>query len=621
MVQSPYGFAVVARFTEMRVPLDVTVNHEHGVSRAIAPGLAMLTRHHKSTPEAKRELQPIVSPAVVLVYEGRVDNREDVAYALGRPELILAPDGEVLAAAYEAWGERLAAKVIGEFAFAALDRRENRLVASQDALRVRRVYYRIQNDCLCITSNLAFLFEQFPDARTSIDQAALLEYFSGFMTPWSGRTIWSGFRELGQGNALVRTATATEEQVVWRPLERVEWRNRSDAEVDAEFRRLLFTGVRSGMRSSGALLCDLSGGYDSSTVCSIAASLSRAAGDRGAVIAWSYFNGRTEERKFQDAVRAEYDLDMHVLDIREHLPFKTFSDTEIPSLGFVQFGAIDAAMGDIAQRCGTTARLTGYAADALFNKGITAPIYLSEWLREGRIQDWLRDFRAYLQSGSFSAWHLLCDCTWGSLDMRAGTFRTPPPDWLLPKFVSGLMDAEQAFLCRADRIFESTARERMFRMTVAFVPPHGRILPDERMPLIYRPLVEFMLSLDWRHLARPNETRVLMRRSLRGILPEPVREDGAKTVHAAPILEGLRASWPQVGPLLTGEMLGDLGVLEPKLFRAAVERMRGGFAGLNRQYLNTAVYLELWLRLKSEGLLARGGAHYDESPLGRARAS
>lgn len=49
---------------------------------------------------------------------------------------------------------------------------------------------------------------------------------------------------------------------------------------------------------------------------------------------------------------------------------------------------------------------------------------------------------------------------------------------------------------------------------------------------------------------------------------------------------------------LSGERLGDLGVVEPKRFRLALEGMRSGYLGPNKKIGLTALYLETWLALK-----------------------
>lgn len=594
-----YGFAVAAQLPDLRLAQGFRRVGRGCFSRTTANGFTIVVRHYAATPESVSEEQPLDTEAAILAYEGRVDNREEIAYALGQPQIAHSPDGAVLAAAYEAWGPRLSAKVIGEYAYVVFDRRERCVGAGQDSLGVRRIFYSVRGEQVWITSNLRLLFEQFPEARSSFDRDVLREYFAGSMSPWSGRTIWRGIRELGRGRVLVQRGNELEEQTAWQPNSRQRVRFRAAEDVDEAFRKLLFDAVGAALRSPGPVLCDLSGGRDSSTICSVAALLTRAGETQWPIIGWSCVNSRSEERSFQDAVRLQYDIDWHMFDVGSYLPFHAFSDSELPTGGFIQSGALDRVVREFAHARGIRSRLTGHAADVLFNKGFPAPVYLSEWLREGRIRDWARDFAAHLRCGSFSAWHLVRDCTVGTLDMHAGSFRVPLPNWLTREFRKEIRQATRDFLHPRDRAFPSDAREKAYRSTLFFIPYHGQVLPDERMPLVYRPLVEFILGLDWEHIVRPGEDRLLMRRALHGILPEAVRTGPAYGHHGASIFEGLRAAWPRIAHLLTGNRLADLGVVELKPFRVALESMRAGYPGPNIQCSNTALYLETWLSQKT----------------------
>ncbi|MEW6323530.1 MAG: asparagine synthase-related protein [Acidobacteriota bacterium] len=595
-----YGFVVSARLAELRRPRCVRETHGDGRVMLASDGLSIAVRPYACTPEAVHEVQPIETGTTVLAYEGRVDNRAEVARLLERPDLARAADGDVLAAAFEAWGPALSARVIGEYAYVALDRRTRQLAAGQDSLGVRRVFYTQRGDEVRITSNLAFLFEIDPEARPAFDGDVLREYFAGIMSPWSGRTIWRGIRELGRGKALVQQDERLREAVVWQPRPVTRAARQSAVEVEETFAALLREAVGAALRSPGPVLCDLSGGYDSSTICAMAARLCRDGAGPG-VVAWSYATARSGERRFQEAVREQFGVDHHLIDLERHLPFQAFSETELPAGGYIQFGAVDRAVRAFAGSRGLRSRLTGYGADALLLKGCPPPVYLAEWLREGRLIRWARHVAAHLAEGSVSAWHLLGECTVGSLDPLAGTFRAPLPDWLTPAFRSAIRDAHHDYLYGQPRVFESDARERVYRATLHFIPYHGRVLPDERRPFVYRPLVEFLLGLDWAHLARPGEDRWLLRRAFRHLLPDALHLSAGRSRHGGSLLDGLRANWPRLERRLTGDQLAALGVVEPEPFRRAVRAMRAGYTGPNTRCSNTALYLEPWLHAKAAG--------------------
>jgi asparagine synthase (glutamine-hydrolysing) len=601
MGTKPYGFALSIDDSTLHPRLRFSRSSMIDATAVLSNGFELITRTYATTPESLTEEQPLLEPRTILAYEGRVDNRGEVAYALGAPELAHAPDGVVLVAAHQAWGSRLSAHVLGEFAYVAFDRDNATIVAGQDSMGVRRLYYRKSGDRVWVASDLRLLFELFPAARPSLDPEILPEYFSGVMEPWSGRTIWRGIRELARGSALLVSGKMLEEHTVWRPDPEQRFKFRDTVECDATVRRTVFQGVAAALRANGPVLCDLSGGYDSSTVCSVATRLARSGTTPAPrLIAWASQNERSDESEFRDAVARECGFAPYLVEMRTHLPFRVFSDVEIPTLGVLQHSALENTLRAFAESHGIRTRLTGGGADALFHKG-SSPNYLGDWLRAGRFLDWMRDFQAYLRSGHYSAWHLLRDCTLGSLDMQAGMARRPLPNWLLPRFRRAMREVEHKLYHQRPRVFPSAARELVYRWTLLFVRPHGYLLSDERSPLVYRPLVELMLGLDWENLVRPNEDRVVMRRAFRGILPPAFVTRAGTAEHFAPIYAGLRANWPRVKHLISGERLAELGVVDLRLFREALNAMRAGHPGQgdNAAVSITALYLETWLNLKS----------------------
>lgn len=590
-----FGFAVVARASALS-----TVNEldKPGIAGrlVIDDRLCVIAGDNAYTEEAVDDRQPLIEANTVMVYEGRVDNREDIAAALRRPELAGASDGTVLLAAYEAWGTTLAGRVVGEYSYAVYDRRRRVLAAGQDALGVRRIFYGKDGDRVWITSDLRYLFAHYPGLRPALDGDTLAEYFSGPLTPWSGRTIWRGVRQLKRGNALEQRGAELSERMVWQLNPPTTSAGNVD-EVDEQFRKCLFDAVAASLRSPRPILCDVSGGYDSTTVFSIAKILEKRTHGTPVLVPWAFRNQLGNESQFQDLVSQHFNAPIHTIDRLQCLPFQ-FLDTgaELPSGGFVQAGALTQAVRQLAAGHGIRTRLTGLAADVLFQKG-GAPLHLAEWLRAGRVRDWARHVHGYMRTGSHSLWHLLSECTLGSVDLLAGTFRAEPPDWVLPAFVKKVRDRQREYH-RLPRMLRSSAREYVYRHTVFQLPYHERMLPDQRFPLVSQPLVEFVLGLDWKYLVAPGESRLLMRRALKGILPEAVRAGGTIAHHNAAVLEGMRVFWPQVQHLLTGERLAEFGVVSPRLFRSAMERMRSGNAGSNRAYSLTALYLETWLATK-----------------------
>jgi len=156
--------------------------------------------------------------------------------------------------------------------------------------------------------------------------------------------------------------------------------------------------------------------------------------------------------------------------------------------------------------------------------------------------------------------------------------RSKMPLWLAPGFVDQVRASEQDPWRAGPRLYDNPARERQYRsiLRTANVARFIRVA-DERQPLLYRPLVEFALALPWEHLLRPDQDRVIQRRSLRGILPERIRLRASKGRNTSSLLlRGLRESWPKLQPLTVGRRLAQLDLVQPQPFQAACERLRHG---------------------------------------------
>src|ERR1700691_39497 len=94
-----------------------------------------------TTPESLREHQPLFAPwaEACLVFDGRLDNREDLSQAIvssgGR--FVDDTDPGLVLSAYLVWGEECAERLVGDFAFVILDGRRRRLWSARDYLCVR----------------------------------------------------------------------------------------------------------------------------------------------------------------------------------------------------------------------------------------------------------------------------------------------------------------------------------------------------------------------------------------------------------------------------------------------------------------------------------------------------
>lgn len=110
---------------------------------------------------AKDNVSPYAHPnqKMTIVFDGRIDNSQELLPVL-QPHLSLnrepISDEAIILAAHEKWGLDLSKHLIGDFAFAIWDKKENRLICARDHFGVKPLYYHI--------SGKSFLFASTPQA-------------------------------------------------------------------------------------------------------------------------------------------------------------------------------------------------------------------------------------------------------------------------------------------------------------------------------------------------------------------------------------------------------------------------------------------------------------------------
>jgi asparagine synthase (glutamine-hydrolysing) len=123
-------------------------------------------------------------------------------------------------------------------------------------------------------------------------------------------------------------------------------------------------------------------------------------------------------------------------------------------------------------------------------------------------------------------------------------------------------------------------------------------------PYLDRRLVEFLLGIPYSQRVAPGEPRRLMRRALRGILPEAVRLRRCKGNPTAFIARGLTARRAEILALVADARVVERGLVKPREFREALERAMHG-AETHSAALMVMLRIELWLRrLEGRGAAA-----------------
>ncbi len=119
--------------------------------------VAMAHGAQSTLPQSVGERQPLAddSGALHLIFDGRINNREELRSALGgKPAFRTAGDAEIVLRAYERWGEDCPAHLLGDFAFALWDFAEHKLFCARDPLGQRPFFYTVAGRTFACASEI-----------------------------------------------------------------------------------------------------------------------------------------------------------------------------------------------------------------------------------------------------------------------------------------------------------------------------------------------------------------------------------------------------------------------------------------------------------------------------------
>jgi asparagine synthase (glutamine-hydrolysing) len=240
---------------------------------------------YRTLPEDRHDRQPlqVAGGSAVLVADLRLDNRDDLiaALGLGGSAGIMA-DSDILARAWEAWGEACVQRLIGDFAFVIWDARRETLFAARDPLGQRPLFYHHARGFAAVASMPKGLLalEEIPRAINREMLGAFIAKLSvsGADNPFGGDSFYQGVQRLPAGCTLTITQGGARVERYWSADDIPEVRRARDSDYLDEARSLFDQAVAARLRSDGGIGAHLSSGLDSGSVVAAAA---RLLGERG----------------------------------------------------------------------------------------------------------------------------------------------------------------------------------------------------------------------------------------------------------------------------------------------------------------------------------------------------
>lgn len=206
-----------------------------------------------------------------IVSNSRIDNRLELITLLGLPVNDPLSDNALLLKMYLTYGDEFVKNIEGDWTLAIWNQTNQELLIARDQLGVSALYYRLTDEYLSFSTYIQGLIEIDPES-IKIDEV----YLAGTLTAWntqSNKTPFENILFLPPANyGLVKNGEFTIHRY-WIAEDTPELQLDSEMDYVKQFSDVLEQSVKNRIRFSQNLGSQLSSGFDSSTVTTVAAEI------------------------------------------------------------------------------------------------------------------------------------------------------------------------------------------------------------------------------------------------------------------------------------------------------------------------------------------------------------
>jgi asparagine synthase (glutamine-hydrolysing) len=558
------------------------------------------------TEKFQHEAQPYrPNPNLVLTWDGRLDNRAELARELEGEVQPSDSDLAIVAAAYRRWGRACFPKLTGDWALSIWDSAEQQLLLAKDFLGTRPLFYSVDKTraqwCSVLDPVVLFAGRRFPLNR---------EYLAGWfgLFPASHLTPYEGVCSVPPASYVVIRQDSLQIKPFWRFQAGRTLVYRKDADYEQHYLQLFRQAVRRRLRSDFPVLSELSGGMDSSSIVCMADRILAAGGASAPRLDTITYHSSLEpnwnELPFVEKVEAQrgrtgYRIEVSSDDVFHLDPGTQYFMATPGSLGAPSKSALEFSR--VLRESGSQILLSGTGGDEVLGGAPAHAPLLADFLVRGQLKQfckqlvsWALSLRRPLFSVLAETLALLCkeDCPSRSV---------PPPAWLHANFLRGHSAAVRGYP-RRTRLFgprpsfqESMGTIDTLRRQLSHFPLSANPAYHKSYPFLDRDLLEFLFSVPPDQLLRPGQRRSLMRRALASIVPDEVLHRRRKAFVIRGPLTAI-ASLHTSFETKTLEMLSDsLGIVESHTLAATLREARSGGAVAVPSLLRVFA-IERWLR-------------------------
>jgi asparagine synthase (glutamine-hydrolysing) len=235
---------------------------------------------HKLTPEDVFEVQPLLlADRFVMLFDGRIDNRSELGNILGISisELSSMPDSMIVMRLFDRWGEHAFERIIGVFAIIVMDLQDGRLLCARDHMGLRPLHYYRSAARFAVATAPEVLF-----ALSWVPRILNKELVADALTGRMGieATYYQDIFRVLPGSCVHVCGPTFSNRQFWDLEGIADVRFTNDQDYVEAFKERLDGAVRASLRSRRPPCATITGGLDSSSISVVAADMLAVSGNK-----------------------------------------------------------------------------------------------------------------------------------------------------------------------------------------------------------------------------------------------------------------------------------------------------------------------------------------------------